>query len=225
MMTCDETRNLFEQWCTTESPKWPTDRKPNGEYSNAMTQRHWYEWVLAQPPCSHGHKGYCGTCEAAAAPKCLAHGNPWYCGYCGPEGKTMFMTPLSLTHEARRYCKGDDGWTAWQPCTAQQAEVRKRDGTFQVRLRTPNITEPPRITTVGRCANYVIGLPSDYPGGNYRDGDPSGDDEADARLMAAAPELLGALNDLLDVMTGRKEGEAMAIQNAVLAINKATGAV
>jgi hypothetical protein len=57
----------------------------------------------------------------------------------------------------------------------------------------PNITEPPRITTVAHCANYVIGLPSDYPGGNYRDGDPSGDEEADARLIAAAPDLLEAL--------------------------------
>ncbi len=49
--------------------------------------------------------------------------------------------------------------------------------------------------------------------------------EANARLIAAAPELLDALRDLLDVMTGQKEGEAMAIQNAVVAINKATGAV
>lgn len=47
----------------------------------------------------------------------------------------------------------------------------------------------------------------------------------DAKLMTTAPELLDALRDLLDVMTGKKEGEAMAIQNAVVAINKATGAV
>lgn len=57
----------------------------------------------------------------------------------------------------------------------------------------PNVAELPCITTVGRCANYVIGLPSEYPGGNYRDGDPCGDEEADARLMASAPDLLDAL--------------------------------
>jgi hypothetical protein len=60
----------------------------------------------------------------------------------------------------------------------------------------PNITEPPRITTVARCASYVIGLPSESPGGNYRDGDPCGDEEADARLIAAAPDLLAALEFL-----------------------------
>ena len=63
----------------------------------------------------------------------------------------------------------------------------------------PNITELPRITTVARCANYVIGLPSDYPGGNYRDGDPSGDEEADARLISQAPAMLEALEEMLEV--------------------------
>ncbi len=58
----------------------------------------------------------------------------------------------------------------------------------------PSITELPRITTVARCANYVIGLPTDIPGGNYRDGDPSGDEEADARLIAAAPAMLDVLD-------------------------------
>lgn len=32
--------------------------------------------------CKHGHEGYCGFCQAEAAPKCK-HGNPFYCGFCG----------------------------------------------------------------------------------------------------------------------------------------------
>ena len=47
----------------------------------------------------------------------------------------------------------------------------------------------------------------------------------DAKVMTAAPKLLDALRDLLDVMTGKKTGELAAIHNAVLAINEATGAV
>lgn len=86
-----------------------------------------------------------------------------------------------------------------------------------------NITELPRITTVARCANYVIGLPSDYPGGNYRDGDPSGDEEADARLIAAAPDLLEAL-ELADHMLSGSNMDAKAVKNKVRsAIAKARG--
>lgn len=46
------------------------------------------------------------------------------------------------------------------------------------------------ITTVARCGDYVIGLDSTpYEGGNYRDSALSPDDEADARLIALAPEM------------------------------------
>lgn len=83
-----------------------------------------------------------------------------------------------------------------------------------------DITEPPCITTVARCARFVIGLESDYPGGNYRDGDPSGDEEADARLIAAAPDLLAALQW---VMSATGEQLTSAFEAAQDAISKATG--
>lgn len=43
----------------------------------------------------------------------------------------------------------------------------------------------------------------------------------DLKLMATAPELFYALRDLVDVMTGRKEGEAAALHNALAALRKA----
>lgn len=45
-----------------------------------------------------------------------------------------------LTHEAKRYCHGEDAWTDWKLCTAEQAARYKKDDTFRVRLRvlTPN---------------------------------------------------------------------------------------
>lgn len=84
----------------------------------------------------------------------------------------------------------------------------------------PNITELPRITTVARCANYVIGLPSDYPGGNYRDGDPSGDEEADARLIAAAPDLLKQLQHAVRFFDQLNPSD---IERYLAVIAKATG--
>jgi hypothetical protein len=38
-----------------------------------------------------------------------------------------------MTHEARRYCHGDDAWTDWQTCTAEQAAEYKARPDFEVR--------------------------------------------------------------------------------------------
>lgn len=46
---------------------------------------------------------------------------------------------------------------------------------------------------------------------------------ANSRLILASPKLLSALQDLLDVVTGEKEGDAVAVMNAQSAINEATG--
>jgi len=43
----------------------------------------------------------------------------------------------------------------------------------------------------------------------------------DAPLLTAAPELAQALRDLVDVMTGRMDGETVALHNALAALMKA----
>ena len=47
--------------------------------------------------------------------------------------------------------------------------------------------------------------------------------EENANIIAAVPDLLDALQDLLDVVTGKKQGDSIAVMNAELAIQKATG--
>lgn len=46
---------------------------------------------------------------------------------------------------------------------------------------------------------------------------------ANARLIAAAPALLEALQDLVDTVTGQMEGETVALHNALAAIAQAKG--
>ncbi len=78
------------------------------------------------------------------------------------------------------------------------------------------------------CCEFVIGIPSSYPGGNYRDGDPSGNSEDDARLIAAAPDLLEALRVCASQSIGAdwtpEQALAFIKQHARAAIAKATGA-
>lgn len=45
--------------------------------------------------------------------------------------------------------------------------------------------------------------------------------QANAKLIAAAPKLGHALLDLVDVMTGRMEGETVALHNALAALRDA----
>lgn len=43
-----------------------------------------------------------------------------------------------------------------------------------------------------------------------------------ARIMKAAPDLLAALRDLVDAMTGRMDGETVALHNALAVIARCT---
>lgn len=57
------------------------------------------------------------------------------------------------------------------------------------------------IATVAWVADWVVGVPTPgYPGGNYRDTE-YGSNEADATLIAAAPDLLRALDEVVQALT------------------------
>lgn len=48
----------------------------------------------------------------------------------------------ALTHEVRRYCRGDRAWTDWQPCTAEQAARYEMDDSCRVRPRVCPLPAP-----------------------------------------------------------------------------------
>ena len=95
------------------------------------------------------------------------------------------------------------------------------------------------IATIAWVADWCVGIPTPgYPGGNYRDTE-YGLAEADARLIAAAPDLLKALRSVIDALESREDvydgsdgeprpNEAMSLLSefgdvARAAIAKATG--
>lgn len=66
----------------------------------------------------------------------------------------------------------------------------------------------------GKAIATLHGTPRGYP---------NPDREANAHLLVAAPDLLEALRDLVDAITGRLDGETIALHNALAAIKKAEG--
>ena len=74
-------------------------------------------------------------------------------------------------------------------------------------IRDQNGSIVARVIKVGVPSNGDFSLPA----------------EENARLIAASPKLLSALQDLLDVVTGQKEGDAIAVMNAQSPINEAKG--
>lgn len=82
--------------------------------------------------------------------------------------------------------------------------------------------ELPKITTVAYCCDYVIGLPSRYPGGDYRY-DPSGSPEADTAFIAACdPDTIRELlaeRDALAAENERLKQEIAATQEKLIRAN------
>jgi len=92
-------------------------------------------------------------------------------------------------------------------------EMRPTPGPWTYDRRGDRKTEElPKITTVAYCCDYVIGLPSRYPGGDYRY-DPSGSPEADTAFIAACdPDTIRALLAERDALAAENERLRKALE-------------
>jgi len=81
----------------------------------------------------------------------------------------------------------------------------------------------PHIATVAWVGEFCVGIPTPgFPGGNYRDAE-YGTTEADARLIAAAPDLLAALEWAMPRLQEVGGDENPQYVAAMAAIAKAKG--
>jgi negative regulator of replication initiation len=115
----------------------------------------------------------------------------------------------ALTHEARRWCHGDDAWTDWQACTAETAHRRSLDSTFEVRLRAVDDEpaqpggEPEAIERLPREGGLfrVTGLGQDSSGAMHAEFSPAQAGEAGVVRVTPDPEGPGVIVEGMSIQT------------------------
>lgn len=146
----------------------------------------------------------------------LPRGNTWRCGLCAFHRDEAACSAAPCLPCSRP----DEEWVYFVEIE-QSRTLKHTPGPWVYAPDFDSDGKRAKVTTVAQCCEFVIGLPSAYEGGNYRDGDPSGEAEADARLIAAAPDLLEALRELEESTDWVWDNRARIKARAAIA--KATG--